>query len=240
MNEPLLLDELSKANPMTAVSTSEEELRNVLNGILSAPDMPEPWWALRLGARRSVVSRSRSRRERARRGATAAAFIVAASVGTAGASSHWFSARTSENSRAVDPGDSSEILRMDGGDINQIIDILAQRIPLPPGGDFDDFKVRTAGDEPARESELGLRSSLESVATCQWSRWWLDAFARHDDAQMARGQRVLAEIPRWPGTRAATDIGDKPIARVVADAAALRDPAVVRQAYQANCAVSQP
>jgi hypothetical protein len=160
--------------------------------------------------------------------------IVVLSGGSVSVATGWLSARTGQSSAAIEGRDYGEILRTDGPDINQIIDTMAKHIPLPAGGTFDGFKARNAA-APTRESTIGLRSSLEFDATCQWTASWLHAHDRGDTARMTNAQHVLGQIPTWPGTRAATTPGDTPVAGIIAAAIARHDLSTVQRVYGANC-----
>lgn len=221
-----LLDRLAAANQVAQTTTPEAELAALLASVLPAD--PEP------RAARPIRHPRRGGR-RLRDGVAAALVLAAVGVATAGATSQWFGAHTGRSSATREPGDGSEILRNHGAGIGPIIDAFARDIPLPPGGNFNDFKARTAADEAAQQSTTGLRASMEFTATCQWTRWWLDARTNGDTTRMARAVRVLGDASNWPATNAATYPGDAPSNARVATPAARGDAAPVRSFYHANC-----
>ncbi|HEX4364643.1 MAG TPA: hypothetical protein VHZ75_08845 [Solirubrobacteraceae bacterium] len=217
-----LTDRVSQANPVIDVATPDSERDALLKRLLDTPVASEP-------------RAPRSARHKGRwRVVIAATLIVVLGGGRVSVATGWLSARTGQSSAAIEGGNYGEILRTDGTDINQIIDAMARHIPLPAGGTFDGFKARNAA-APTHESTMSLRSSLEFDATCQWTASWLHARDRGDSAQMTNAQHVLGQIPTWPGTRAATTPGDRPVAGIIASAITRHDLPTVQRVYGANC-----
>ncbi len=132
--------------------------------------------------------------------------------------------------------DSSELIRFPAADAQQVVDLLAVDIPLPPGVTFDRWKEHYLNpNEQTWESETGIRGSLAFTAACEWTGYWLEAFDHGDSTTMADAQEVLDAIPTWPAVVAVDGGGIANALQNRADGARAADPILFIDEYRINC-----
>lgn len=175
-------------------------------------------------------------RRRARRGVVAGIVAAALTVTTATAAG-WISARTGVEADGSQDMGTGEMIRLDGSDLDAVVDRLSRGIPVPPGGGFQEWTQGQRGTDPTTMSSSGLRWTLAFVAACQWTGYWLDAFDRGDRTAMGRAQAVLDEIPAWPEFASG---GITNLLRTRAEGARQGNPAMFQQDYDINCAGASP
>ncbi len=200
-------------------------------------DAREVLWALRdVGLDHAGVTASEpAPRRRVRRGVVSGIVAAALTVTTATAAG-WISARTGVEADGDGQG-TGEMIRLDGSDLDAVVDRLRRGIPLPPGGGFEAWTQGQREMDPTTMSSSTLRQTLAFVAACQWTGYWLDAFDRGDRAAMSRAQEVLDEIPAWPEFASG---GITNLLRTRADGARQGNPALFQQDYDINCAGASP
>lgn len=175
-------------------------------------------------------------RRRVRRGVVAGIVAAALTVTTATAAG-WISARTGVEADGSQEMGTGELIRLDGSDLESVVDRLSRGIPLPPGGGFGAWAQRQGDMDPTTMSSSGLRQTLAFVAACQWTGYWLDAFDRGDRAALSRAQAVLDEIRTWPEFASG---GISNLLRTRAEGARQGNPALLQQDYDINCAGASP
>ncbi|HJV09635.1 MAG TPA: hypothetical protein VJ653_08130 [Acidimicrobiales bacterium] len=135
---------------------------------------------------------------------------------------------------------SGEFIRLDAGGAGAILDDIAQRVSLPPGGSFEQAKTHLQRPEPDGRgrvmTESGIEAAFAGVAACQWTGYWLDGYQRGDAAQMARAQTVLDQIPTWPIIVASDGGGYVALLTRRAEGARAGDPSGFLPEYRVNCA----
>ncbi|MGI8515844.1 MAG: hypothetical protein ACR2NT_12100 [Acidimicrobiia bacterium] len=132
--------------------------------------------------------------------------------------------------------DSSELIRLPAADAEQVVDLLAVDIPLPPGVTFDRWKEHYLNpDAQTWESEIGIRGSLAFTAACEWTGYWLEAFDQGDSTTMAAAQEVLDAIPTWPAVVAVDGGGVADALQNRANGARTGDPSLFIDEYRINC-----
>ncbi len=111
----------------------------------------------------------------------------------------------SRTGRAADGPESEEgtgrMIRLDAPETPDLILEMAVGIELPPGGTFDRM-IDNLPDEPTTQAESGIMSTLEFVAGCEWTGYWLDSVAAGDTVAQTEAQAVLDQIPTWPALTA--------------------------------------
>lgn len=135
-----------------------------------------------------------------------------------------------------------EFIRLDVDGARPVLDRIAKRVPLPPGGSFDQAKANLQrppdvdGDRRGHVmTESGIESTFAGVAACQWTGFWLDGYQRGDAAQMAQAQAVLDAIPTWPIITASDGGGYGPLLARRAEGARTANPDLFLPEYQLNC-----
>jgi len=175
----------------------------------------------------------RPRRTRRGRWLLAGAVGTAALLGGAAAATGVF-ARTGR----VGPGGelgTGELIRTDAADAADVVAEIGAAIPLPPGGTWGALTEDLPSD-PTVESSLGLRSTLEFHAACQWTGYWLEAEASGDRGASREALAVLRQVPTWPALNETDGGGTIALWTDIAAAAGRGDPDAVRDGgYTANC-----
>ncbi|TQS42361.1 hypothetical protein [Cryptosporangium phraense] len=181
---------------------------------VDALDTPEITAALDALGDRIVAGEATSPRRPRRRGtvvAASAALAVALAVG-APAAADFIGLHTGEfGLPGKTENDTSEFLRADSPEFPALVEKLGRDYPLPPGGDYSHVlwlnEKAIADHGPYEFQERTLRWDVANDASCQWQKYWLDGYDRHDAAQQAAARKVLDEIPDWEGLKQASDNG---------------------------------
>jgi hypothetical protein len=206
------------------------------------PQASDPELAAALeSVRDGIVATPRAVPLRRRRMLVAVGLAAVLVIGSATATmAHLLSARTGEFGAAgMTENDTSEWLRTDAPDFDQVVDHLGAAMPLPPGGDWARAKRGLHSSGPSRIQVSGVEGQLAFEATCQWARYWLAGQARGDARQMARAQHVLDQIPGWRQIRGVDGGGIADSRRELAAAASRGNAAAVRAwATTYDCAIT--
>lgn len=206
------------------------------------PDASNPELIAALEALRDrIVATPRAVPTRRRRMLVAVGLAAVLLIGGATATmAHILSARTGEFGAAgMTENDTTEWLRTDAPDFDQVVDELGAALPLPPGGDWVRAKQGLHSSGPSRIQVSGVEGQLAFEATCQWAGYWLAGHARKDAGQMAAAQHVLEQTPNWRQIRAVDGGGIADSRRGLAAAASRGDAAAVRAwATTADCALT--
>jgi hypothetical protein len=166
-------------------------------------------------------------------GIALAATLVAG--GATAAAAGWTSVHTGTFGHRGDTEDTPgrELLNLAGDDMPQVALHLAKGIPFAPGDDAQAYipRLRHSGEMQAD----GIRSTLTMDALCGWYGSWLQANQRGDTAAQARATAILEQAPTWPVVVANDGGGVVTLYRQVAQGARDGEPAVIQQAFTANC-----
>lgn len=174
------------------------------------------------------------RQTRRRRTFTALGVVAVLGTGAGVAAATDLFARTGQPGSGSGEEDASEQIRVDAPDAPDVVRELGDEIPLPPGISFDD--IIELPDEPTTQTELGLQSTLEFEAGCQWTTYWIASHEAGDETSAATAQSVLDAVPNWPARVATDDGGVAEMWQNIADAARNGDVAGVNDAgYLVNC-----
>lgn len=134
---------------------------------------------------------------------------------------------------------SGEFIQLDAPGAAAIIDEIGSRVPLPPGHDFAEWKMlnlrRAEDGYGVVMTTSGIESSLQYVAACQWTGYWLEGYGTNDGGQMSRAQKMLDDIPTWPALVASDGGGVMEMLRRRAEGARTANPGLFMQEYQLNC-----
>lgn len=178
--------------------------------------------------------RTTSRTTRRRRTFTALGIVAVLGTGAGVAAATGLFARTGQPGSGFGEEDASEQIRVDAPDAPDVVRELGDEIPLPPGISFDD--VIELPDEPTTQTELGLQSTLEFEAGCQWATYWITSHETGNETAATDALTVLDAVPTWPATVATDGGGLVDMWQEIADAARAGDIAGVNDAgYTVNC-----
>jgi len=185
----------------------------------------------------SDTAPARKRRPARRRIATIAFAATLVAGGATAAAAGWTSVHTGSFGHRRDTEDApgQEFLNLAGDDMPSVAAQLAKGIPFAPGDDAQAYipgLVRTGGLMQAE----GVRQYLTSDALCGWWGYWLQADQLGDTAAQARATAILEQAPAWPGVAAHDGGGVVTVYRQIAQGARNGEPAVIQQAFIANCA----
>lgn len=189
---------------------------------------------------------TRARRNRPRRARTVAVAVAAALAegATAAAADHLVHAHTGWFGRGgTSEEGAGEFIRLGAPDVASVVDRIGAQIALPPGSDFEQWKahnLRPAVNGGAEMTTSGIRASLEMVASCAWTGYWLDGHDRGDEAQKSSALRVLEQIPTWPALVASDGGGGVASLERRAERARTDRPELFMQEYQVNCTGELP
>jgi hypothetical protein len=127
-----------------------------------------------------------------------------------------------------------EMLRMDAPDVREVYEQHLSDVPLPPGGSWDALLARVTDPErePMVMAESGVAQDVAYEAHCQWERAWLRG--------EPTAQKMLEQIPRWPGITSGDPAdggeGGLPYALArIAEAAGRGDAGPLKQDLRVNC-----
>jgi hypothetical protein len=166
-----------------------------------------------------------------RRGVVAG-ILAAALAGTTGAvAAGWIPAHTGVQADGSTEMGSGKMIRMDGSDLDQVLDRLSQGIPFPSAASFDRTKKALRQPDTIQSTE-GLRDALAFNAACEWTGFWIDAFHEGDAAAMSTAQVMLDEIPSWSSISRG---GMRKWLELRAEGARLGDPSLFQREYDINC-----
>lgn len=170
---------------------TEDPLAQLREQLVDAGDRCAHERAAEARCRDRVDPHPRRRRvRRGRRGATAAAFILAVTVASAGAATQWFD-RPDEAHRLARSSLPVDTTMHSGAALRQRATELAPSVPLPTGGNFNGVQWETIGN--ATDQQIARIQQYN--AACQWLRAAADG--REPDVTTA----VLGAASEWPALR---------------------------------------
>ena len=178
-----------------------------------------------------------TRRKRRSRKSIASIAIAATLLvgGATAAAAKWTSAHTGTYGHAGETeNDTSEFLNLAGDGMPQLAAKIAKDIPFAPGDSAQAYipgLVRGGGEMQV----TGVKRYLTDDALCGWWGTWLQANREGNATHRARATAILQQAPTWPIVVSTDGGGVVTLYEQIATGARSGDPAVIQQAFTANC-----